>query len=83
MQYEYVLNIEGLKAGSTYVLNREYALNKGMRRTPRVYGTLIEEMFILKNIFVCKMLVLKPVVVYKHLTLVQLRSMCVENISCV
>ena len=33
----YALKIEGLKAGSMYALNKEYALNNGVRLTTRVY----------------------------------------------
>ena len=34
----YALNIEGMKAGSVYGLNKEYVLNNGVRLTTRVYG---------------------------------------------
>ena len=38
MQYEYALDIEGLKAGSMYAHNRERVLNNGLHVTTRVYG---------------------------------------------
>ena len=38
MRYAYTLNSKGLKAGSVYALNREYAPNNGVRLTTRVYG---------------------------------------------
>ena len=38
MRYEYALNIEGLKVGSVYTLNKEYALNNGVHLTTSVYG---------------------------------------------
>ena len=37
MRYEYTLNIEGLKVGSVYVLNRDSALNNRVCLTTRVY----------------------------------------------
>ena len=40
MRYAYAVNTKGLKSGSVYTLNREYALNNGVRLTTRVYGTL-------------------------------------------
>ena len=39
MRYGYALNIEGLKAGSVYALNRGYALNNRVHLTTRVYGS--------------------------------------------
>ena len=38
--YVHVLNTEGLNAGSMYVLNRKYALNKRVRLTNKVYGII-------------------------------------------
>ena len=40
MQYTYVLNTRGLKAGSVYELNRGYAFNSGVSLTTRVYSTM-------------------------------------------
>ena len=39
-RYVYALNTKGLKAGSVYALDREYALNNEVRLTTRVYGSI-------------------------------------------
>ena len=36
----YALNTKGLKAGSVYALNKEYALNNGVCLTTRLNGTV-------------------------------------------